>query len=499
MKPVDSEHVMPLSIIGGNQAISSSSYNVSRETSLNSTATDPQGCHIHVDIVKSASASSQPLASSGPSPTSNTANSNGPVQRESTEIIASPPPKEEQISASALAKLNIKVRDFAFEGTLPPIAPFCPTLHPPLQVQAAPRLLKRPRQEYGLPENDPFLVGLSQPVAGPSRPAASASGHDGLGTKKSKPLERENTAPIDPNLPPPPSRERGYADLSQYQSTSVSQSQPPTDISSSPRTPARLAIGSQSQNPWNSDYSSQSQPLPQFEFSQESEPYIDTPLVTPNGSLQWPADIDIESISDSQMDTESQMPVPEIITYSQLGFSPLQSQMDNPSQILRDSSPMPSSTLRFQTSPLSAPPSSPLPRYSRLNASPGPSTEPSCPPASSLSPRNRSPRRPKENKSPYSAPLRESLSPPRYNFRKRHAPPSSPSPLPPAQRVTRSGSRPPQPKSTSRPPQFSMQAAQVKSKRHSSESSPRAKIRKLRTTSSVKASGRGHKDRMITG
>ncbi|KIM91183.1 hypothetical protein PILCRDRAFT_1375 [Piloderma croceum F 1598] len=476
-----------ISIQGGIQASSSpSSSNVSQETRLNTTAKYPQGCPIH--IVKFASTTSQPVASS---PTSNTDSSrNGPVRRKSTEIIASPPPKEEQIKAPELAKLNIKVRDFAFESTLPPIAPFHRTVYPPVPVQAGPRPLKRPRQD-----DDPFYDGFSQPVAGPSQPVALGSGRpEG---RKSKPLERESTEPADPNQPPLPSRQRGYADLSQYQPASQSQSQSQPTADNSPRTPTRLPpiyTNSQSQNPWTPDYSSQSQPLPQFVFSQESEPYIDTPLVTPNGSLQWPAtDIEINSIPESQMDTESQVPAPEILTYSQLGFSPLQSQMDNPSQSRQESISTALPTFRRHSSPLSAPPSSPLPLFSP-NASPGPSTELSCPPQSSPSPRSRSPRRPKESVSPS-----ESASLPRYNFRKRHAPPSPPAPSPPAQRTTRLRSRQPPP-SSSRPLQFSMQSAHARSKSQSSKDSSRPKsIRKPRSASSPKVDGRRQDDKIIAG
>jgi hypothetical protein len=493
----DSEHVMSnpsISIQGGIQASSLPSSNVSQETRLNTTAKYPQGCPIH--IVKFASTTSQPVPSS---PTPNAVSSrNGPVRRKSTEIIASPPPKEEQIKAPELAKLNIKVRDFAFEGTLPPIAPFHRTIYPPVQVQAGPRPLKRPRQH-----DDPFYDGFSQPVAGPSQPVALGSGR--LEGRKSKPLERENTEPADPNQPPPPLRQRGYADLTQYQPASQSQSQsqpqpqpqPYPAADNSPRTPTRLPpiyTNSQSQNPWTPDYSSQSQPLPQFEFSQESEPYIDTPLVTPNGSLQWPAtDIEINSIPESQMDTESQIPPPEILTYSQLGFSPLQSQMDNPSQSQQESISIALPTFRRYSSPLSAPPPSPLPLFSP-NASPGPSTESSCPPPSSRSPRSQSPRHSQERVSPS-----ESASLPRYNFRKRHAPPSPSAPSPPAQRTTRLRSRQPLP-SSSRPLQFSMQSAHARSKGQSSKDSSRPKsIRKPRSASGPKVDGRRQDDKMIVG
>ena len=499
---IDSEHVVSktsLSNAGGNQTFYSPLPNVSQETRLNTTAKHPQGCPIHFPVVKFESISSQPVASSSnTSPTANVnnINRNGPVRRKSTEIIASPPPKEEQIKAPALAKLNIKVRDFAFESTLPPIAPFQRTLHPPLQVQAGPRPLKRYRHEWDQEDNDPFRVRPIQPL----------SSRGGLQTKKPKPLERENTEPADPSQPPPPSRERGYADLAEYQPASQSQSQPAADSASSPHTPAKLTplhISSQTQNPSTPDYSSQSQPLPLFAFSQESEPYIDTPLVTPNGSLQWPTtDVQIGSIPESQMDTESQLPPPELLTYSQLGFSPLESQIDNPSQSRQESPLMLPSTFQFQSSPLSAPPSSSLPRFSPPNGSPGPSTEPSHP-GSSTPPsrrRSRSPQCPKEQLSLAAGSPSHSPSPPRYNFRKRHATSPSPPPVPlPSQRTTRSRSRQPRP-SSSRPRQISMQSAHAKSKSQSSKSSLRPKIiRKLRSVAGTKANGQGHDDRMITG
>jgi len=76
---------------------------------------------------------------------------------------------------------------------------------------------------------------------------------------------------------------------------------------------------------------SQQMPLSIFE-SQESEPYVDTPLVTPKGSLQWP----VADTPSSQLDAESQSTALEPASHSLLNtpFSPKLSATLNPSSPL---------------------------------------------------------------------------------------------------------------------------------------------------------------------
>lgn len=419
---------------------------------------------------------------STPQPTTSSSSQGAhPVRRESTEIIPPSPPKEKQITAKELAKLGIKTRDFAYEHVFPPIAPYIRGRRAPAQVQVGPAPLRRTRRNEAEEANDPFR-------AGPSQPVASGSGRRVLRKENGRNLERESTEPAEESQPPPPTRERGYVDLSEYQP--ASQSQPAN--TSAPRTPPALTpLYTNSQSTSAPDYS-QSQSLPQFAFSQQSD-YIDTPLVTPNGSLQWPEDIDIGSVSASQMDTESQLVTPEILSYSQLGFAPLQSQTDSPSQSQPEALPI---RLHSHSSPLSTPPSSPLPIAALPNMRPGPSMEqPLSSPTSQSRIRSRSPRRQRTVESPVLSPLSDSepSSPSRYNLRKRRAgPPEAP---PAVRRTTRSQSRQPQPP-VARPPIFSRQSAHAKGKsQQNSKATPRAKtIRKPRTTN-----GRGCDDMMITG
>lgn len=422
------------------------------------------------DLFKFAS-SSQPVASSS--------TTSAPLRRESTEIIPPDPPKEKQVTPAELAKLGIKVRDFAYECVLPPIPPY---IRGRAQVIVgrvpAPRLQPNENEE----DSDPFRAGPSQPKASFSKKPASQN----RGRGKARSVERESTEPDDSQLPPP-SRERGYVDiLTEYQP--AFQSQPDAH---SPRTPPALAplyTNSQSQSIWAPEYSSQSQSIPSFAYSQESN-YIDTPLVTPNGSLQWP-EPEIGSAPISQMDTDSQLPAVELLSYSQLGFTPIESQMESPSQ-----SSMPPPLIRSSSSPLSAPPSSPLPtvalapevrqRHSvgRAISSPSP-TRPS---------RSRSPRRRRRDESPASSPLSDLLpSPqPRYNLRKRRA--ASPEAQPSARRATRSQSRQPQSQPPpARPPIFSRQSMQAKGKSQQNSKTTKP-IRKPRVP------GRGRDETMIMG
>ncbi|EGO27657.1 hypothetical protein SERLADRAFT_461496 [Serpula lacrymans var. lacrymans S7.9] len=84
-------------------------------------------------------------------------------------------------------------------------------------------------------------------------------------------------------------------------------------VTAVPRTPTSI-IQKRSINPFAHTFHAE---------SQDSEPYVDTPHVTPNGSLHWGIR-DTSSIPASS----SQEPVPEAVTYSQLGLSPEFSQGD---------------------------------------------------------------------------------------------------------------------------------------------------------------------------
>ena len=165
----------------------------------------------------------------------------------SKPIKASVKAASEQPTVGMLASLGIKVRDFAYESKLPPIQPI---YRHPRQIQ--PAVVKRQWTESG--EDHPFSQSSSQPET------------------SQKKLERTATEPA---ISPAPD----LTDVDDYEYDSLH-----TD----------------SQQP---EIYPESQQMPPSIFeSQESEPHVDTPLVTPKGSLQWPA-LDMPT---SQLDSESQ-------------------------------------------------------------------------------------------------------------------------------------------------------------------------------------------------
>ena len=342
-----------------------------------------------------------------------------------------------QPDAAALASYGIKVRDFAYESTLPPVKP----VHLlPRQIQPGIRSLKRIRD--GEVDN-----ASSLPTNG------SAERGEGSSSKKSK-LERTATEPaLQPGLPP--TRERGFVNLNDYD----------------PATDSQPIIDSQ-----QSDVTS-SQPPPLYFDSQESEPYIDTPFVTPNGSLQWPV-TDNSIIPASQLDTESQTSALEPLSYSQLGFS--QPDEHSQRQVSRTSSSSSSSS-----SVLSDPPTSPV-AFSP-DQLPGPSKitsrhrSPSHLPAMTL--------RRSLDSSPQSRSARaSSTSPtPRYYLRKRA---TAKAPLLPSKSASRTHRAVlPTVHLTSRRAACSVQSSHSQAKSHNVNGSPRS--RTIRTRNAARNTNDG--------
>lgn len=136
--------------------------------------------------------------------------------------------KSEQPTAEQLAKLGITVRDFAYESTLPPVAP---VYFLPKQIQPDPRVT-RPEQGHPLP----LFRQLS----------VNASDTDG----KPAPAGRVT-------------RQRGFSDLRDYGPYCI-------DIPDSQESGSQTSLA-------------------------YSDEYVKTPVVTPNGSLQW-QDADIGDI-----------------------------------------------------------------------------------------------------------------------------------------------------------------------------------------------------------
>ncbi|KAH8094844.1 hypothetical protein BXZ70DRAFT_339380 [Cristinia sonorae] len=262
-----------------------------------------------------------------------------------------------------LVKMGIKVRDFAYESTLPPISSVP-------QFVGGLRSLKREREAYE--EED-------KPFAGTSR--STAKGTNDTATKKAKGLARELTEPV---VPQPNSdqtaltRHTGFLQFG----PSLSTLNPDRNHSNHPITPRRqhaFPMSPLSRTPLAApSWISASQRDPE---SQDSETWIDTPLATPVASQQWRV-IDTSAIPASQLDSNSQQPVPEDVTLSQLGFTL------EPSQ-----------------------------QYSQ-DAGPSPTTSPPHRPSTSMLPRNQTPPRDASSSAP--------VSPPRYDFRDRGDPCTSP-------------------------------------------------------------------------
>ncbi|OAX44031.1 hypothetical protein K503DRAFT_765354 [Rhizopogon vinicolor AM-OR11-026] len=202
------------------------------------------------------------------------------------------PAASQQPTVEMLQSLGILVRDFAYESTLPPIAPV-PRV--PRQIQPSARPLKRAGGE-ATSSHPPF-----------SREATNACTET---NRKPNSLVRKPTEPLEEFELPVPKRMR-CADLSrpfllgsQLPFRTFRRTPPKTPIASPPTSPL---FGSPSQE------SSQ-------EASQASQ------LVkTPTGAESWHIE-DTSSISASQLDTDSSAFVPEEIFYSQVGLSPQPSQ-----------------------------------------------------------------------------------------------------------------------------------------------------------------------------
>lgn len=238
--------------------------------------------------------------------------------------------------------MGIKVRDFAYESTLPPISSVP-------QFVGGPRPLKRERtHEDG--GDSPSL---------PHSPSHARGGHFAV-LKKAKGLARELTEPVDPPSVPGQTSLARHTGVHDFSQTLASFTVGSSRGVSHPTTPHRQVYAG---NPFPLSGS----PLaalgiyasPQNQESQESEAWIDTPLVTPKCSLQWGV-ADTSAIPMSQLDTASQEQPAEDVTFSQLGFPDPSQQY---SQSILEASPgspsSPSSSARATRTSLSPSPSRP--------------------------------------------------------------------------------------------------------------------------------------------
>ncbi|KAJ7490336.1 hypothetical protein B0H11DRAFT_2010102, partial [Mycena galericulata] len=210
----------------------------------------------------------------------------------------------DQPSVAALAALGIKVRDFFYESTLPPIAPFRRAPPAPVRQQVQPggaslsgagtdppggiggarppRPLKRTRRD-GTEEADlgyGFVMGVAR--ARPEK--VRRLGTETAGPRVVRRREREGALlSLDEEAALRTAAWDVFGGGGDSQGTSQSQGYSQSQSQSQGH--------SQSQG-YSQDYYSQSQSQSQGNSQEpdtdtEPEPLIATPLVTPNGSLQW--------------------------------------------------------------------------------------------------------------------------------------------------------------------------------------------------------------------
>ncbi|KAI0375862.1 hypothetical protein BV20DRAFT_984955 [Pilatotrama ljubarskyi] len=256
-----------------------------------------------------------------------------PTNREDTlRIPASQPAEREDVDQSngiaLLATYGIHVRDFAYENTLPPV-----TTVPRFSVQKQPRSRALKRTRDMLEVND----GEESDVEDPSIPRTWYIDSSGTGTsrksryrKRAQALARTLTEPADdiPQSQGLNTREGGFMLPPSQRPFSPGPSSQSQDVPfpTTPRRPDRQAQANSLSPLTIVNNVSPSQVSHQGE-SQETESWIDTPLVTPNGSLQWPTIQNTSALPASQLESVlPQFPAEDDVTLSQLGFSPERSQ-----------------------------------------------------------------------------------------------------------------------------------------------------------------------------
>lgn len=234
------------------------------------------------------------------------------------------PPESDNVNnnhnlMSSLTMQGIKVRDFAYERTLPPVTTV-PRFS--VQVQPRPRKLMRTRDMLNGRDNDEESDEEDPNISRTFYIDSNGTGvsHAYRYRKKSA-LARTLTEPAD-DVPPSQglyTREQAFVRASHRP---LGSPQPRQNGALFPSTPQRLM---RSLTPI--DTLTHSQASAKCDDSQDTESWIDTPLVTPNGSLHYPVHntsalpaSQLESVLPQLPDTE------ENVTLSQLGFSPERSQ-----------------------------------------------------------------------------------------------------------------------------------------------------------------------------
>ncbi|KAJ3732878.1 hypothetical protein DFJ43DRAFT_1038998 [Lentinula guzmanii] len=200
---------------------------------------DSTGTSTDVSGEAQTSTPQQPNQSAAVTATTASSSTARPLKEEKTEPYypddsrKAPAPSPEE-----LAQFGVKIRDFGYESKLPPIRPYKPPPFQPPLIQKQPTPLSQRLWLARLAAGN----GVSSAGDGASLSTAGAGSERSMGGLV---------------------RQRVVQDLQEPE-----QSQ---------------------QSTYSSQYSGGSQSLPPLEYitSQESEPYIETPIVTPNGSLHW--------------------------------------------------------------------------------------------------------------------------------------------------------------------------------------------------------------------
>ncbi|OBZ76601.1 hypothetical protein A0H81_03876 [Grifola frondosa] len=335
----ETEGIVPmvhLEVPNDTTTLTSTSQNVSEEPCFTSNAPNPQGC-LPKSVDAMPASSSTLFAIQGPA-----------TDDDPPSLVLA----REQHAQHMLNTYHIKVRDFAYESTLPPLA----SVH--RKVEAGPRPLKRTRA-YLEPEGtpDPDVQTTYYTDSNATDPSQGE-----LVIKKPKPLARRPTEPADTFLRMPALRAMGlgtfYAPRAQpYAPAACADARTP----STPTKASCAPVVPQSSLGIDVECSQGT--------SHDSEPWVDTPPVTPGGSYILHV---ADSTSPLQLDGASQRPPPaEDVTISQRGFSSgrlqtsaslelphVPAQSTAPSSPFAQGGPFPSAEFR-------APSVSPCPSFSR--------------------------------------------------------------------------------------------------------------------------------------
>ena len=236
--------------------------------------------------------------------------SNKPLRNRAPKLKPPIMVQDEQPTAADLAKLGIKVRDFAYEKTdLPPVRTI---YRHPRQIQPA------VNRNHGV-QRQPTETAEDGVFSQPSQ-------------ESSQPLERTVTEPV--LSPLPPTRQQGFLNLKDY----IQADQHISTLTLTPTSPAAMNI-------------------PESQTSSG----IKTPLVTPNGSLQWDSRISNEPSTSNLAVKETVVNKPIVLgrtnakllhrSSSQRSISSNNSRLNNSSVLSSPLSSAPSSASSF-SSPL---------------------------------------------------------------------------------------------------------------------------------------------------